>query len=738
MFNRIPILIIIIYSHFPELLTGEVSFYRDVMPIISKAGCNGGGCHGNQEGKGGFKLSLWGERPELDYKNILASKKRVNLKDPQSSKLLSKPTTLVEHEGGKRFDVDSDAYRILLNWLKSGAKNDRDSAPNLESIHVNPASVIISSSQKKVDLKVSAKFSNGEEVDVTKWAVFESSNLIAEVSEGGTLEFKQPGETTVFVRYLSGRASMRAAMIERNESYVWKGPKPRNEIDHHVFSKLKLFRKNPSSICDDLTFLRRVSLDVTGSLPSPELARAFLTDQTEDKRSLFVDQLLSSEEYASYWALKWADLLRVEEKTLDAKGVEKIYGWLKEKIGNGRPIDELAKDILCATGSTYENPPANFYRALRAPVNRAEAVAQVFIGTRINCAKCHDHPFENVSQEDYYRFAAIFDAIDYDIIENKKKDGFDKHQFIGEQIVKLVSMKNWTNKFLKDPRTNKPPVPGFLDSEAGSIKSFDKRLIELSSWITSHPRFSRVQANRIWANLLGQALIDPIDDVRETNPASNPELLKYLSSQLVESGFDQRQLIRLITNSATYQLSSDPAMIDDIGSESTFARAKVMRYPAEVIIDAAHKAMSVRANLSDSLKSVNAITMPGVSSVHLSKNPHDAGRFLKIFGKPARLTNSDSERNNETTLAQVFELTAGKTVNAILGDSENRIGQLIVKEKDDLEIINELYWAVLTRPPSTDEWSKMLSYVNLAKDRRLALEDISWSLLNAKEFLLRR
>ena len=723
---------------FLSIVKGEVSFTRDVMPVLSKAGCNGGGCHGNQNGKGGFKLSLWGENPTLDHKNILSSEKRANPSNPEVSKLLRKPTLLERHEGDKRFDLESEEYRILHDWLKLGAKNDVDSAPQLESIRIIPSSVLLSAPNKKINLQVKAKFSNGEEKDVSQWAVYESANLGAEVSAGGELEFSQPGETTVFVRYMGGRASMRAALIKANDNYKWKGPSPKNEIDHYVFSKLKLFNQNPSAVSDDLTFLRRVSLDVTGSLPSSDTARSFLSDKRKDKRSILIEELLKSEEYASFWALKWADLLRVEEKTLDSKGVEKIYGWLKEMIGSGKPLDQFTKDILCATGSTYSNPPANFYRALRAPVNRAEAVAQVFIGTRINCAKCHDHPFENVRQDDYYRFAAIFDAIDYEIIENKRKDGFDKHRFVGEQVIKLVSADKFQNKFLKDPRTKKPPEPGFLDSSSGPIKSFDNRLEEVADWITSHPRFAKVQANRIWSNLVGQPLVDPIDDVRETNPASNPELLQFLSKELIESGFDQKHLIRLITNSITYQLSSDPGLVLNVGTDLTFARAKVMRYPAEVIIDAAHKSMSIESEFSDSFKSKSAITMPGVDSVHLSKNPHENDKFLKIFGKPARLTNSDAERSNETTLAQVFELTAGKTLNTILSHQENKIGQLLKNGKDDLEIIDELYWSILTRPPVDEELSAFLSYLNMSSNRRSALEDVAWSLLNAKEFLLRR
>ena len=714
-----------------------MSFSRDVMAVISKSGCNAGACHGNQNGKGEFKLSLWGEDPSHDYEKILSSDKRVNLKDPKSSKILLKPTLQSKHEGEKRFDMDSDEYRILLEWISSGARTDIETKPKLESIQISPPVAIISAPEQRIDIKVKARFSDGKQIDVTRWAVYESSNLMAEVNGVGNIEFKQPGETTVFVRYLNGRASMRAAMIKAQGSYEWNGPDPRNRVDEHVFSKLKLFRQNPAKISDDLTFLRRVSLDITGSLPEPETAKSFLIDERQDKRSRLVEKLLKSKEYANYWALKWADLLRVEEKTLDPKGVKKTFTWLSEMIQQGKPLDQFAREILCAMGSTYENPPANFYRALRSPVDRAEAVSQVFIGTRINCAKCHNHPFENVRQEDYYRFAAIFDAIDYEIIENKKKDGYDKHRFVGEQIVKLVSIKDMDQKkVLKDPRTKERPVPGFLDSDP--IQSFDHRLDELASWITSHSRFAKVQANRIWFNLIGQPLIDPVDDVRETNPASNPQLIDFLANELINNGFDQRELIRLIANSATYQLSSDPEGVLDVGTEQNFARAKVMRYPAEVVIDAAHQSMSVKAEFSDTSKSNKAISMPGVESVHLSNKPHHEDRFLKVFGKPARLTNSDSERSNETTLAQVFELTAGETINGIIEEEGNRIGQLIEQDKDDLEIIDELYWAVLTRPPSAAEWSMMLSYVSLAENRRSAMEDVSWGLLNAKEFLLRK
>ena len=719
------------------LVAEETSFSRDVMAVLSKAGCNASACHGNQNGKGGFKLSLWGEKPVSDFK-ALRSGGRVNIDEPTASKVLLKPTLQVKHEGKKRFETGSAEYRILLDWIRAGAAEDSNEAPHLESISVSPGVAMLTTPGNSLALKVTATFSDGEQLDVTRWAVYETSNLIAEVTAAGVLEFAQTGETTVFARYLSGRASMRAGMIHPRKGYRWSGPAPANTIDKHVFSKLKQFMENPAASCDDATFMRRACLDITGTLPYPREAKAFVDERDPGKRARLIERLLASPEYAEFWALKWADLLRVEEKTLDAKGVEIFHNWIREGLATGKPLDVFAHEVLSATGSTYGNPPANFYRALRFPVDRAEAAAQVFLGSRLKCARCHDHPFEDVRQDDYYRFAALFDGIDYEIVENKRKDKFDKHQFRGEQKVKLVALDKLDPKIiLKHPRTRKPPKPGLLERGAPPLASMNRRLEEMAQWVVSHPNFARVQANRIWFHMTGRALIEPVDDVRDTNPASNPALMETLERELRESSHDPRHLIRLIANSKTYQFSADPRG-GAAGSEENFARATVRRYPAEVIIDAAHRSLAGPIEFADTHKSTRSVGMPGVESVHLSRNPGYGERFLKLFGKPARLTSSDAERNDETTLAQVFELTGGETLNRLLRQDNNRIGRQIREGNGDAEIVDTLYWAILTRAPSANESTAMLKYLSAAGDRRGALEDVAWGLLNAKEFILRR
>lgn len=733
-----------ILAVFSAILSGgvfarPVSFTNEVMAVLSKSGCNAGGCHGNQDGKGSFKLSLWGDDPAADYQALLDSGKRVNRGDPLASRILRKPTLQVEHEGNKRFEVDSMEYRILQDWIEGGAVNDRDDAPSLRSISVSPSYTILTTPRDSVPLSVEAVFSDGMKRDVTRWALFESSSLEAEVTSEGRLTFMQPGETTVFVRYLGARSSMRAGMIDAREDFKWRGPQPSNGIDDHVFAKLKKFRQNPALRCDDATFLRRVSLDITGTLPEPDEVEKFLNQKDPAKRGQLVDRLLKTREYSEFWALKWADLLRVEEKTLDRNGVEKFYGWLRDSLDSGMGLDQLAREILSATGSTYSNPPANYYRALRRPDERAEATAQVFLGSRLRCAKCHNHPFTEVSQDDYYRFAALFDGIDYEIIENKRKDKHDKHQFLGEQKVRLVALDQLDAKLvLKHPRTKKAPDPGMLDREAPPLVSRDKRLDEMAAWVTGHENFARVQANRIWFHMTGRALIDPVDDVRETNPSSNPQLTDFLERELRNHGYQSRHLIRLIASSRTYQLSADPGRAMDVGAEENFARSTIRRYPAEVVIDAAHRALGVASGFTDAHKSPRAVAMPGVESVHLSGHPGHGERFLKLFGKPARLTNSDSERSDETTLAQVFELTGGETLNRLLQQDDNRIGRMIKEGRDDSEIVDVLYRSVLTRRPSEHEKRAMRDYLDAGNDRRAACEDIAWSLLNAKEFILRQ
>ncbi|MEZ5299189.1 MAG: DUF1549 and DUF1553 domain-containing protein [Verrucomicrobiales bacterium] len=720
-----------------------VSFRQDVMPLLSMGGCNGGGCHGNRDGKGGFKLSLWGESPKADFEAMRGSERRLSLSDPAQSLFLRKATGQVEHEGGERFAAGSAEYRVLRDWIAQGANDDPES-PKLKSLAVAVAGEaasdgsalhVFSLPQDSIQLRAEAEFEGGAKRDVTYWAVYQSSNLAAEDAGGGLIRFTQPGETTVMVRYLDARVPIRLACVPPRPDFQWSAPPAANAVDEHVFAKLQRLRLNPSALCTDTEFCRRAYLDIIGQPPRAEEARAFAADPDPNKRTNLIEALVERDEFAFHWALKWADLLRVEQKTLDSKGVAAFHGWIRQSIAEGKPLDQFCREIVTASGSTYENPPSNFYRALREPALRSEAVAQVFLGTRINCAKCHNHPFERWTQDDYYRFAALFDAIDYEIVENKRKDKFDKHQFIGEQRVKFDAKRE-----LKDPRTKSEPDAGLLEPEAPAVVWENDRFAQAADWMFSpdHPRFARVQANRIWAHLLGRGIVDPPDDFRATNPPSNPALLDALTAEFAGSGFDLRHLIRLICQSATYQLSAAPndSNAGPLG-EGNFARAAVGRISAEALLDATYAALGTKPDFAeDGIE--RALHLAGATPTSRHVKPTECDRFLALFGKPPRLMNSDTERSNATSLAQVFALTSGRMLHDLLRDKGNALGEMLGSGKPDGELIDDLCWRILSRPPSEAERAKFGDYLLAAPDRRAALEDIAWALLNAKEFMFRR
>jgi hypothetical protein len=715
--------------------SGKSSFVRDVMPVFSRGGCNSGGCHGHREGKGGLKLSLWGESPSRDYKELLNSRKRVNAKDLLASHLLLKPTLQSDHKGGKRFETASREYAVLRRWLEEGAVDDTASGPKLESLVVTPEFRILTEPERELQLKVEATYSDGDQRDVTYWSVYSLSNLVAEVSKEGLVQFLKPGETTVIVRYLDQRVTTRLTLVPDRPDFAWSEPPEANYIDQRVFGKLRTLRVNPSALCDDATYVRRVHLDILGVIPTAAEARAFVGDSAPDKRAALVAKLLTRPEYGEFWALKWSDLLRNEEKVLDRKGVQAFHAWLRDGLAEGKGLDRFARELLTARGSTYANPPANYYRALRNPTDRAEATAQVFLGTRLRCAKCHNHPFDRWTQDEYYQFAALFDGIDYKIIENKRRDKHDKNQFIGEQEVELVAKREF-----KDPRTKKPPTARLLGSETPPLAEDRDRFEQLADWITApeNTLFARVQANRIWFNMTGRGFVDPVDDFRPTNPPSHPDLLDALARDLVENGYDVRKLIVRIAGSRTYQLSSE-ASASNADDTLNYSRAATPRLPAEVLLDSIHDALSIPADFKRYADVKRAGALPGIEGAYLEKNPHHDDRFLRLFGKPPRLINSDAERQNVTSLAQVFELTSGETLASLLDARDNRIGALLATSGSDAEMLEELYWSTVTRAPSAKERDAMLAHLagHRGEDKRKALQDIAWALINSKEFMFR-
>jgi hypothetical protein len=721
-----------------------VSFRNDVMAVLSKAGCNAGSCHGNQNGKAGFKLSLRGEDPEFDLKALTRDMfaRRVNPTDPDRSLALLKPTTQFAHEGGLRFRKDSEEYLTLRRWIAAGMPDDIVTAPKLVRIEVTPPEKILFEPETDVQLRVEAVFADGSRRDVTHVAVYDPANNLAKVTHDGLVTREGPGETTILVRYLELQAPVRLAFVPARPGFVWKKPPANNYIDDHVFAKLRTLRMNPSGLCTDSEFIRRASLDLLGILPTAEQARAFVGDRRRDKRARLVDQWLARPECADFWALKWSDVLRNEEKVNDRKGVQAFHNWIRQSLAENKPLDQFVREILSARGSSYVNPAANFYRANRDAVTRSEAAAQLFLGTRLQCAKCHNHPFDRWTQADYYDWADVFSRVQYKVVENKRRDGLDSHEFIGEQIVYFARDGEVTN-----PRTGKAARSRFLGESAAVTHrasgmtphaAAPDQLDALAAWLTSQPQFAKSQVNWIWFHLMGRGIVDPIDDFRPTNPPSHPALLDALAKDFAKHKFDVHWLIRQIMNSRTYQLSAEPndANKDD---EANFSHVLPRRLSAEQLLDAQHQVVGVPPKFSGFPVGLRASQIPVGSPVR-KRDLKGAGAemFLAMFGKPARLLACECERSSETTLGQTFQLISGPETSEMLAHPDNRLAKLLASGKTSRELIEELYWTALSRAPTPKETVRAVKLLDDAKDQRAGVEDVTWALLNAKEFVLRK
>ena len=704
-----------------------------MVPVLSKAGCSAGTCHGNKYGKGGFKLSLRSQDPELDLLALTrdAAARRINSMEPDHSLLLLKPTTQVPHEGGLRFPKDSEEYRLLAQWIAQGSHDDGATAPQLQRIEVTPLQQVITEPLRQVQLTAKAFFSDGSTRDITRRAVYEPANNLVQVSHDGLVQSDGAGETTVLVRFLQEQAPVRLAFIPARPGFQWSTPRTNNYIDREIFAKLKSLRMNPSALSSDTVFMRRAYLDLLGLLPDGEEAHAFLADPRKDKRARLIDQLLERPEYAEFWALKWADLFRNEEKTIDRKGVQAFHGWIAQSLRENQPVDQFVRAIVAARGSTYQNPPANYYRALRDPITRAEATAQVFLGVRLQCAQCHNHPFDRWSQDDYYDWASVFARVSYKVMENRRRDNLDSHEFVGEQVVYLSRTGTVTNA-----RNNRPAPARFLGAPAPLAKDEDP-LQALAGWITTHPLFAKSQVNRVWYQLMGRGLVDPIDDFRPTNPASHPELMDQLAADFAAHRFDLRYLIRLIMNSRAYQLAAEPNDTN-AADELNYSHVLPRRLTAEQLLDAQHQVLAVPAKFTGYPGGLRAGQLPGVEAVRLrEKKRSSSDAFLTLFGKPMRLLSCECERSSETTMSQAFNLVSGPEINDLLASPDNRIQQVILAGKSNRELIAELYWAALSRPPAQAELLETMARADKAEDRRRVFEDLSWALLNAKEFVFR-
>jgi hypothetical protein len=705
------------------------SYRRDVVAVLAKAGCNMGACHGNLNGKGGFRLSLRGFDPDFDLLTITREHlgRRVDRLDPDASLLLRKPLGTTPHEGGARFRPDSPEARALRAWIADGAGDDRGTAPPLARLDVSPRERRLAAPGLSQQLIVTAAFADGTTRDVTRQAAFDVSDPSRfEVTPDGKVLARAPGEVTVAVRYLDGRGISRLAFLHDRPDFAWDAPPPANVVDDHVFAKLKSLRINPSRVAGDPTFLRRAHLDAIGRLPGPDEARAFLDDPSPSKRARLVDDLLARPEFADFWALKWADLLRNEEKVMGPKGVWIFQRWLRDQVAADVPLDQFARALVSARGSTWRNPPASFYRTNRDATAAAESLGQVFLGVRLQCARCHNHPFDVWTQDDYYGLAATFSNLGRKQVNNERRDRFDKHENNGDELIYLDGKPELIQPRSGGMMAPRPPGGPALPLSPGDADALD----DLADWLTrDNPQFTRNLANRVWFHLVGRGVVDPVDDFRDSNPPVNPALLDALSAELERNGMRLRPLVRLIMTSTTYALDSAPNGTNgDDDAAANFARATVKLLPAEVLFDAIGAALESPRTPRGAPGGVRAVQFPGVRG----------GDFLRVFGKPDRLLTCECERSDSTTLAQAFQLINGDDVRGALEAGGNRIGRLLDAKAADEAILDELYLAALSRFPADAERAGALAHVRARRDDpRRAWEDVAWALLNAKEFLLR-
>ncbi len=712
-----------------------VSFRNDVSAVLSRSGCNAGACHGNLNGKGGFKLSLRGEDADADLAALTRGMlgRRTDPHSPADSLVLKKATGQVPHEGGVRFNAASSEYAILRTWIADGCRPDAANTPSPVSLIPSVKSLVLIDPQHTATVTVTAKFSDGTTRDVSAVASYELTTIGVARLTNGELVREQFGETVLIVRYLHLQVPIRVAFLPNRPPVDVSTIPATHAIDRLVLTDLARLRIRPSELSSDSVFLRRAYLDTCGIIPTAAEVKAFLADTDTKKREKLIDVLLARPEFADYWAQKWGDLLRNEEKSLDKKGVTVFHRWIRNWIADDKPLTDFARELLTARGSTYATPAANFYRAVRDPYLRAESVAQVFLGLRVSCARCHNHPFDVWTQDDYHRFAAVFARIDYRLVDNKRNDDLDKHEFIGEQFV--VSKGDGE---LTLPRGG-DAVPKLLGAKAAVPTGRGDRLGALADWMTAadNPFFAQAQANRVWAHLLGRGIVDPIDDFKLTNPASNPELLDHLAKEFAAGGFKLKPLVRHIMTSRTYQLSATPngTNADDA---THFSHAAVTPLEAEQLLDAVASATGTEIKWPGYPKGTRAGQLAAVPQTGRRMAAGDGLRFLKMFGKPERLLTCECERGEDPGVLQAFQMLTGELVNGLIRQSDNRLGTLIADGRSDDAVLDEMYLSAVSRPPTTAERTKLLAYVSGAKDKRAAWEDVTWGLLNSKEFLLRR
>jgi hypothetical protein len=693
-----------------------LNFANDIVPLLTRHGCNAGGCHGKASGQNGFKLSLFGFDPEFDHNAIVkeARGRRVFPAAPDSSLLLLKASAQVPHGGGRRLPPASEAYQTLRRWIVQGTPASNLETPTLKRLEIVPAQRVLGR-QGRQQLAVVAQYSDGWMRDVTRQAQFQSNEIaVAAVDDDGLVRtFDLAGEATIMARYQGQVCVFRATVPLGKEIAAYPEFPAANYIDELALAKWKKLGIVPSGLCTDGEFIRRVTLDLCGKLPTPEDVRAFLADDRSDKRARLIDRCLEDKDYAAFFAMRWGSILRNAQLAGAEQAAYAFHEWLKDMIGRNRPYDEFVRGIVAAAGEWQEAPAVNWYWQMRDDQLHQPVAdtAQLFLGLRLQCAKCHHHPYERWSQDDYYGLAGFFARLG--------------RKSFGEPPPYYSERRRTTGEV--NPRTGKPIEPKLLDGPVLDIPPEEDPRHRLVDWMArpDNPFFARALCNRMWGHLLGRGLVDPVDDMRETNPPSNPELLDALAHDFIKHKFDVKHLLRTICNSRTYQLSSEPNDYNRHDRQN-HARYYGKRLIAEVFLDAVDQVCGTRTQFSKMSRQARAVDLPheGFGSY-----------FLDVFDRPPRSSACECARSTGASLSQVLHLANSPEVENKIADDNGRVAKLVRAKMPPGKAIEELYLAALARLPSPDERHQALGYLAKHKDVRRGLEDVLWALVNSREFM---
>lgn len=694
----------------------KVDFESEVLVALSKQGCNTGACHGSPSGKGGFRLSLRAFDMKLDELTLTREDfgRRTNSLDAEKSLLLLKPLMKVSHGGGKQIRKEDSAYTILKDWIDGGGAIDPPNTPRVTKLEVYPnQKQILSVKDGGQQLAVTAHFADGRKRDVTHLAAYETSDTaVATVDVNGFVTPHGRGEVAILVRMLEYIESVPLMFVEYSDKFKWKAPAQKNYVDELVNAKLQQLQYLPAETCSDDEFLRRVNLDLLGILPTVDETTAFFADRSENKREQLVDTLLQREEYAKFWALKWGDLLKMTIKLVGDEGVYKYHRWVEQSLHENMPYDEFAKQLLTGAGSTLANPPANFYRTSTDMNECVETISQVFLGARLQCAKCHNHPFERWTQDNYYGLGAFFNRV-----QRRKTDR------PGELFVYSSFSGDVTQ-----PRTGQVMAPWL--PQVGSIDSAEDidRRDAFADWLVKpdNPYFARIEANRIWSQLFARGIVDPIDDFRDSNPPSNSALLDALAKDFVESGYDRKHLLRSILNSRTYQASYHTNEFNQNDSKY-FSHQEPRMLGAEQLLDAINRTLALEQMFGSLPAGTLATQLPAPDVVKVD--------FLKVFGQPERSTVCACERVDDSNLGMAIELFNGPMIHEKLRDGNNRFRKLLAAGGKVEDVVREIYMAAVCRPPSEIELKAAMDHCSKNPDPVAGVEDVCWALFNTDEFL---